>query len=234
MKIHSMGIGFTHDESFRIDRPVGSGDNLLLIFLTSAFAVIEGKRVEVLPGSGIVFSRGTPQIYGASEKKYVNHWIHFECDENDAFFSREGFEFDRIFHVEDMGAAEKILEMLSVEILSEGNEESTDLLMKLLIIKLSTEGGKGEKSVHSAALKKLRAEIYSSASEKYTVNSLAQRLNLSPSYFQHLYRSCFGVSCYEDVLCAKTELAKYYLANTTFTVNEISRLCGFENNVHFI
>jgi len=133
-----------------------------------------------------------------------------------------------------MGAAEKILEMLSVEILSEGNEESTDLLMKLLIIKLSTEGGKGEKSVHSAALKKLRAEIYSSASEKYTVNSLAQRLNLSPSYFQHLYRSCFGVSCYEDVLCAKTELAKYYLANMTFTVNEILRLCGFENNVHFI
>jgi AraC family transcriptional regulator of arabinose operon len=63
---------------------------------------------------------------------------------------------------------------------------------------------------------------------------MAERLALSPSYFQTLYRAEFGVSCYEDVLRAKTRLAQYYLANTTMTVREISGLCGFENDVHFM
>ena len=66
------------------------------------------------------------------------------------------------------------------------------------------------------------------------MENMAARLSLSPSYFQTLYRAEFGVSCYEDVLRAKTELAEYYLANTLMTVREISGLCGFENDVHFM
>ena len=63
---------------------------------------------------------------------------------------------------------------------------------------------------------------------------MAARLALSPSYFQTLYRAEFGVSCYEDVLRAKTSLAQYYLANTSMTVRQIAMLCGFENDVHFM
>ena len=40
MKLHAMGIGYRHDENFRIFRPEGSGDNLLVIFRTPAFAVV--------------------------------------------------------------------------------------------------------------------------------------------------------------------------------------------------
>ena len=49
-----------------------------------------------------------------------------------------------------------------------------------------------------------------------------------------MYRAEFGVSCYEDVLRAKTGLAEYYLANTDMQVREIAALCGFENDVHFM
>ena len=59
-------------------------------------------------------------------------------------------------------------------------------------------------------------------------------MSLSASYFQTLYRAEFGVSCYEDVLRAKTGLAEYYLANTDMQVREIAALCGFENDVHFM
>ena len=32
MKLHAMGIDYRHNEDFSIERPDGSGDNLLLIF----------------------------------------------------------------------------------------------------------------------------------------------------------------------------------------------------------
>lgn len=234
MKVHAMGIGFVHNDKFCINRPCGSGDNLLLIFLSNSFVELDGKRFGVSPCSAIVYPKGKPQIYGANDEKYVNHWVHFECDESDSFFDRPDFAFGKILPVGDITGTEKILGMLSIETLSDGNEERADLLLRLLISKLCSESSRHERTAHGESLRKLRAEIYSSASEKFSVEMLAEKLSLSPSYFQHIYRREFGISCYEDVLHAKSELAKYYLLNTDFTVNEISALCGFENGVHFM
>ncbi len=234
MRVHAMGIGFAHNDKFSINRPEGSGDNLLLIFLNNSFVELNGERQEVLPCSAIVYSKGKPQIYGANNESYVNHWVHFECDESDRFFNRPDFAFDKILPVDDITGVVKILGMLSIEALSDGNEERADLLLRLLVSKLCSERNKHETTAHSDLLRKLRAEIYSSASEKFSVGMLAEKLSLSPSYFQHIYRKEFGISCYEDVLHAKSELAKYYLLNTSFTVSEISALCGFENDVHFM
>ncbi len=234
MKVHAMGIGNAHGEFFRIDRPCGSGDNLFLIFCNKSYMELNDRHIEIPPYSGLIYSLGTPQLYGAAEKEYTNHWVHFECDENDIFFDRIGLKFNEPFPVSDIMATEKILEMLSVESLSDGNEECADLLMRLLFAKLCSARDNTESTPHSASLKQLRAEIYSSPSEKFTVKTLAESLNLSPSYFQHLYRKQFGISCYDDVLRARLELAKHYLLSTNFTVSEISALCGYENDVHFM
>ena len=53
MKLHAMGIGYRHDENFRIFRPEGSGDNLLVIFRTPAFAVVGNVRVELPADSAV-------------------------------------------------------------------------------------------------------------------------------------------------------------------------------------
>ena len=63
---------------------------------------------------------------------------------------------------------------------------------------------------------------------------MARSASLSPSYFQALYKAEFGVSCYEDVISAKMELARYYLANTALSVSETAALCGYDNEVHFM
>lgn len=234
MKIHTMGIGYSQAEDFVINRPNGSGDNLLLIFLNRSFMEHNGEHINISPNSAIIFSKGTPQLYGAADKSYADHWIHFECNENDVFFNKNCFEFNRIFPINDISSVEKILEMLSIDALSDDNKESTELLMKLLITKICHGNSMPEANIHNNALRRLRANIYSSAAEKFSIKTLAESVNLSPSYFQHLYREQFGISCYEDVLRAKTELAKHYLTNTSFTVSDVSALCGFDNDVHFM
>ncbi len=234
MKLHAMGISHRHDKDFFISRPDGSGDDLLIIFKTDAYIITDGARQDVSAGSAVIFSKGTPQYYGARGGEYENHWVHFEAEETDIFFDRIGVRFNVPCPAADIIAAESILNMLSLESISDKKSaESEDLLLRLLIVK-TAGGGHREISPHGDVLRRLRAEIYSTPSGKYTIDSLARRVSLSPSHFQVLYRQQFGVSCYEDVISARMAAAEHYLKNTQMSVKEIAGLCGYENDVHFI
>lgn len=234
MLLHSMGIGYRHDGSFSINRPNGSGDNLLLIFCTPAYVVTAGNRQKLPAGSAILYSKGTPQIYGGTGAEYIDHWVHFDCAENDIFFDKTGAVFDTPFAVPSLSDAERVLELLRLESVSDTRAECVDLLLRLLIAKTSETGGNSPKNHHSDRLRALRAEIYGNPAGHFTVEELARKMSLSPSYFQTLYKSEFGVSCYEDILKAKTELAEYYLKNTALSVSAVAELCGYENDVHFM
>ena len=236
MKLHTMGIAYPHDSGFSISRPNGSGDNLLLIFKTPAFIQCGGEQLTVPRDTAVLFAKSAPQIYGATGAEYVNHWVHFECAEDDIFFEKAGVQFNVPLAVRSISSAESVLELLRAESISsdKNSGECVDLLLRLLIAKTVGSDGKSPSGHHSEKLRALRAEIYGNPSRRFTVNELAARLLLSPSHFQALYKSEFGISCYEDVLKAKTELAAYYLKNTALPVKRIAELCGYENDVHFM
>lgn len=63
---------------------------------------------------------------------------------------------------------------------------------------------------------------------------MASEVNMSRSYFQHIYRKTFGVSCITDVISGKIEKAKELLSETTFTVSQVSLMCGYDNEEHFM
>lgn len=234
MNLKRMGINYTHDSSFNMVRENGSGDNLLLIFKTPAYIMLDGIKTNVTPNSAILFPKGMPQIYGAADEIYINHWVHFENGENDIFFDNIAAVFNRPVTVSSMSYVEKALEMLSEEsVSSPANEECISLLIQLLIAK-SVGGETRKPSPHGEGLRKVRAEIYANPAGRFSVNDFAKMLALSSAYFQTLYKNEFGVSCYEDVLKAKTELAEYYLKSTDASVHDISELCGYDNDVHFM
>lgn len=237
MKLHVLGMDFLHDKDFNIERPNGSGDNLLLIFKTAAQIRIGDKYTDIPPDSAILYAKGYPQYYRASGEKYINHWVHFDIENGEGFLNRVSLPMNTVFHVSDMAAAENIMMLINLENVSDNpnKTESINLLLRLLMAKLGGTDKKYEQaSVHHSALSALRAEIYRNPSQKCQISDFAARVSLSPSHFQALYKCEFGVSCYEDVLSARMEMAKYYLLNTTFSVSRISELCGYENDVHFI
>lgn len=236
MKLHAIGIGYKHGRDFRISRPCGSGDNLLLVFKTPAVVFAQGKEITVPRDTAILYAKGAEQTYGAAGEGYINHWVHFDCDENDIFFEKNGVIFNRPFPVSAVSTAESVLRLLRAESISaeKNSGECEDLLLRLLIAKTVGGDSKAERGAHSDELRRLRALIYGNPAGRFSVNALAESLSLSPSHFQALYKAEFGLSCYEDVLKAKTELAQYYLKNTALSVGEIARLCGYDNEVHFM
>lgn len=237
MKLHVLGIDYHHNAEFSIERPSGSGDNLLLIFKTAAQVGTGEGYVTVPAGSAIVYTGDFPQYYRASGDEYINHWVHFDIENGEGFLKSVNVPLNKVFKVADMQTAENILLQLNLESVTEGpnKSESINLLLRLLFAKL---GGTDEKyesnTVHHTALRELRAEIYRNPAKKYTVSDFAAEVSLSPSHFQALYKAQFGVSCYEDVISARLDMAKFYLQNTTLPINRISELCGYDNDVHFI
>ena len=107
----------------------------------------------------------------------------------------------------------------------------------MLLIKLS-DGCTSRKptahGAHVAQMNMLRADLYANPGKYASVPEMASATGLSLSYFHQLYRERFGVSCYEDLLAARMNAARYYLQHTELTVREIAALCGYENDVVFM
>lgn len=242
MKLNDIGMNFKHNSDFSIERPNGSGDNLLLIFKTPA-KIRLGDEIRIVPAdTAIVYRKSTEQSYGACRDIYINHWLHFDADENDPLYEKLDFPFDVPIYLKNRDICENIMSEIHTEALSaiQHSDISIDILLRLLIVRLAenstdiNENNFSPDNIHSAALRRLRAEIYDNPDRAVTVKALASSLGLSPSYFQSVYRAQFGVSCYEDVLNARIRAAKYYLRSTQLSVKEISVLCGCENPEHFM
>lgn len=237
MKLHTMGIDYHHSGDFSIERPCGSGDNLLLIFKSAAQVKTGDDYINVPCCSAILYSKEYPQYYRAVDDEYVNHWIHFDIENSENFLSRIKMPVNTVFRITDIISAENILLQLNLESVTESpnKSESINLLLRLLLAKLGgTDENTEHHTIHHSALSALRAEIYRNPSQKCSVSDFALRSSLSPSHFQALYKAEFGVSFYEDVLTARIDMAKYYLGNTFLAINRIAELCGYENDVHFI
>lgn len=58
MVFHAIGMNYRHDGEFSIDRPAGSGDELLLVFKTEARVSLQGGEVTAPPDSALCIWRG--------------------------------------------------------------------------------------------------------------------------------------------------------------------------------
>jgi len=221
MELHALGLNYSHDGSFDIRRPNGSGDNLLLIFKSSAVVRLHGREYSVSPDSAILYKKGTEQIYRACKGFYINHWLHFDCD--DMLTRDYSLPYDTIFMLSDAEKTEDILSTISRLSLSESGrrEDYIELMLRMLLIRLGEEyslsksGQPPRKRSHYAdALERLRADIYSSPSGSRNIADMAKTLSVSPSHFQ--------------------KNAEYYLLSTDMTVKNIAAVCGYENDVHFM
>lgn len=65
------------------------------------------------------------------------------------------------------------------------------------------------------------------------VNFCAERLNMSPCYFSDLIKVATGESALRYIHAKIVEYAKYHLANSDLTVNEVAYNLGFEYPQHF-
>ena len=98
--------------------------------------------------------------------------------------------------------------------------------MRVLINKLKESIQSTYTSPQYRKLLQLRMLINSNASENWTVEKMSDFLHISPGYLQSLYKSFFGISCMDDVICSRIRMAKEYLVQRNYSVSQVANYAG--------
>ena len=241
MKIVNAGYNHTHDSDFKIDRPDGSGDSLLILLRSDAIFNIDGRDVRVDENTLFVYPPGRPQRYRCVEQcTFSNDWVHFrfENDEEKEFLAL-GLEYEKPVPVNDTGFLSFCVKKIATEFYS-GNPnrmKSVYHFMFLIFCKagesLKTKTEERHENYYEI-LSGVRNRIYSAPYEQRTAESTAHEVRMSVSNFQHLYRKSFGVTLFQDIIKARVEYACMLLETTALSAVEISQMSGYNHYAHFV
>lgn len=239
MEIVNVGFDYKHPSDFKIQRPNGSGDFILLIVRSPAYFIFDGVMQYTKGNAVVVFKKGTPQIYGAYNAEYVNDWIHFEASTDDIlYFEKIKIPFNSILEFQSVNMLSDFIKHIFYEKYS-GNKnslDSADMYFRLLLFKISDllEQRVNNSSELSEHLNTLRNNIYSDPKKQWRIDEIANDLLISKSYLQHQYKILFKTNIKNDIKKSRIEYSQYLLFSTDYTISAISDMCGYQNDVHFM
>ncbi len=240
MIINNVGYNHCHDADFYIDRPFGSGDNLLLILKTDTIFNINGNDQIVPKNSFFMYKKDMPQYYRCIPKHtFSNDWVHFifEEGEEEEFLSL-GLEYETPVTMNDITFFSFCIKSIAYEAYSNGIHRQNNIkhYMFLMFNSVSEYVLKQpplRSDNYYEMLSTIRNKIYSRPYEERTIESTAHEVRMSRSNFQHLYKKYFGVSFIQDLINSRIEHAKMLLVNTNLSSMDIARQCGYKHYTHF-
>lgn len=237
------GCGTRHSSSYRMSRPEGLANYVLLIIHTQSEFMIDGKYFSVTPGHAVIITPHTPYAYSNPYGDYIDDWLHFEPSDDchaASFLKKKIPAENTPFYFGSTDTFTFLIRQLLYECSYTDPEyasENINALFNVLLNHLSAAFNSRNDSCTASPFRRelqlLRLELQNCCSRKYTIEECASRLHISPSYFQHLYSKLFGISFRQDVIKMRIEQAKYVMSTTDLSLREISELCGYSSEVHF-
>lgn len=222
---------------FFIDRKNGHACYTFLHFHNSVRIRMGEREFVTQPHAVVLFSPGVPQFF-QSDEPLLHDWFHFAGDFSE--LPLEVFCDGSVFYPSCHEEITRWVAELETEFFA-GKKASrvlSDCKVKELLVALDRDLSEKESlAVKSRTLEKfrfLRGEMFSSLQEHHSIESLSQRVCLSPSRFFTLYRKIYGTSPIEDLIVARIRSAKNKLAYSDATVEAIAASLSYENTTHFI
>lgn len=240
MNIHEVGYHHRQASNYRINRPNGSGNYVLSVIKSAAYFVLGGKLAMTPPNTIILYKKGTPQILGAVDSKYLDDWVHFELDDDEYLIIEQlGIPFDTPLSFDDTTVFSDLIKSIATERYSQNphKESSMEMYLRLLLNKISEKlslPASNHDNQYYERFAALRNEIYLKPQYNWNIDAVAKKLSLSRSYIQHLYRYFFGDTVIADITKSRIAYAKYLLESADTTVSAISKMCGYQNSEHFM
>ncbi|MFD2329658.1 helix-turn-helix transcriptional regulator [Cohnella sp. GCM10020058] len=240
LELLSCGYHYVHPDGLTIDRPRGAGNYAFVFFKSLAEIVVDGRSISVEPGTHIIFGPDTSYLYRHLELPFVNDWFHCIGNDIEQLLTELDYDLNEpVKAVDDLQISRGVMELRRIQ--SNGGRLAgrildTELRGFLMKLANATQAAPLPEKVsgYYGAFVDLRSALYNAPHERTTVEELAARVNMSKSYFQHSYKQFFGVPVMTDMIAARLEYAKYLLKNSRLSVSDVSDLCGYDNDTHFM
>jgi len=237
MKLERIRHNWHENAGMKLDRPEGSGDFVLLHFLTPVSIWFGGQQVEAGAGSLIVFS--PDQGHGFySSGALLHDWMHLTGDVAAALES-VGLKTDTLYQMAQSLQITERVARLEAEFFARNAhwENCIEALLNELWITIARQatGAISQPVLRETAghLRELRAEMIQHPEWAWTNEMMARKVNISMSRLYPLYRRMFSISPGRDLILMKIEKAKNMLTQGV-SVTQVSEMLGYNSTFHFI
>lgn len=243
MIIEDIGIDDSLGKEFEENRPNGIGFWLLILIKSRARFHIDGESIEVRKPSYILLKPNTPVRYGPLRGTFDVNWISFRPNEEDLKWMDESkLETDKPVPLMSEKEVNTLIKVMHYEhyLNDEVHEDVETHLMKvlyLLLYRQTSQVSNGPMALPKgkySALNELRAQIFTSPGEIGSVDHMAGQIGVSRSGLQHMYKKMFGVPISTDVIASRINYSKKLLGGTKYTLRDIAKKCGYQNEFYFM
>ena len=115
-----------------------------------------------------------------------------------------------------------------------GNGTEEELNEMLTALEQGAQSADAPKTIDLSLLRKLHKELHRDPGLEWNQTVMAERMNISVSYLQKLYKKQFGIRFIDDLVQARMEKAVMLLTTTDLRIGEIAEQCGYRHATHFM
>lgn len=226
---------FFCDNNYRLVR--NNYDSILILYITDGnFTFLKDKKeyITAKKGDTVIIDCYKPHEY-YTEENLEFLWIHIN-GANSKDFADEIIKSNGniITSLRTPALVKEIFTSIK------NRRNTTETKLSVILYKLLTElanpltAKENTGNIHQESIQQIKEYISLNLSEKITVQSLAEKINMSSTHFSRVFRQHTGFSPYDYVLAARLNKAKELLLKTDMTVAEIAYETGFNSEANFV
>jgi len=226
-------------EPFSLKRPNGIDCFLFLLVESSSTYIIQGVSYSVKSNSVMIIAPNVPYEAYSSVNQYHDNFIHFKCSDP-AFIQKYGVLFNHpIWLRNPTHFLHYFQHVLWEHTYAPTNfkQENIDMIFQIMLNKMTLENNCQSPSrplfLYATQLRTCRAKMSLDPTRNFSAAEHAATINISPSYFQHLYKEIFGIFFKSDLINMRLDYAINLIITTDLSLIEIMHESGFSNESYF-
>ena len=247
--LYSIGL---HELQPRISKPEGhERDQFFYNTKGSGILLMNGRKFELSAGDGFFLPAHTPHEYYPLEPVWDIRWME-PCGEGlPLLYEKLGLTAG-VYPLWNLTGLEIQMNKIREELL---NDDTHGIYyasshVQEYIMEFAKQSGSLKKkdapasnesvvpvpskeSVYQKHMKLLADYVDHHFMNTLTEAELCRLLNITPQHLARITRACVGMTPVEYINHVRIDKARSYLGFTNINANEISKLCGFENNNYF-
>ncbi len=229
MHLKHQKIGFTINST--------SKTYIFLHFINPITIYRNGEEVTTSSNACIIFPPNSHLHYTAKKIRMMHNFLHFNISD-EHFFLENNIPVNRVFYTNlqnEITEAVEMVETMSVKkptnyikIINDTITEMFSLISKEQRRRISFDGFSTQTRFDN-----LRTLIYQNPGS-WSVNTMAEYVNLSRSRFSTKYQSLFGITPNRDLTDAAMLYANKMLSTSDICIADLAYECGFTSPDYFI
>lgn len=233
LPVNVMVVGETScDKNYRVERPMSHIIAIEYNEQGTGSLLINEKTYCTTANSAVVLTKNSNHIYFTDEADLQKKkWIVFDGEAMD-FLIKKYLPKDK-YYFENCNLSFYFLEIQKAITAYEKNYcqmvDAISVIIYRMIIEMKNSGQKSNLSL----AEKIRRTLDRHVEEKLDLDKVAKELNYSKNYIIRIFREEYDLTPYRYFEDLKLHVAKMYLANTAFTIREISEMLSFTDTHYF-